>query len=164
MSRKSSHCDMDNLQIVSRDGLAPQLVFRVYRGSSQIAFAQLSRGSAHERARFTGNGSSPAEPSISYCLKNVVVAQNCRGYGIGSALLDEVLDYCLLHRVARIYGEAKGDVAALKQWYRGKGFEISLTDEIRLLLWFRACRSAPARCFPESWAGLPQWDGYRRSA
>ncbi|MDT8428377.1 MAG: GNAT family N-acetyltransferase [Pseudomonadales bacterium] len=124
-------CSMPDLQVVVPKGLAQQLVFRVYSGATPIAYAQLNRGSAKIRMGFV-----PATdtPSVSYCLKNIEVLQNFRGQGIGSALLDEVIEYCQSHQVAMIYGEAKGDVLALKRWYRGRGFDISEMDTIRLSL------------------------------
>lgn len=124
-------CSVSDLQLVLPKGLAHQLVFRVYSGATPIAYAQLSRGSARTRSGFT---SAVEMPTVSYCLKNIEVLQNFRCRGIGSALLDEVIDYCRTHHVAVIYGEVKGDVLALKQWYRGRGFDIGEVDTIRLPL------------------------------
>lgn len=132
MSGKPLQCPIPELQIVFPRGLASQLVFRVYKGSSQVAFAQLSRGSPVSRARHAPADGS-GMPSISYNLKNIVVAQNYRGQGIGSTLLDEVLDYCRSHRVARIHGEITGDAVPLRRWYRRKGFHITVADEILLI-------------------------------
>ncbi|MEX1196768.1 MAG: GNAT family N-acetyltransferase [Pseudohongiellaceae bacterium] len=133
MTGKELQCSISGVQIVLPTGLANHLVFRVYRGPSQIAYAHLSRSSPGQRERFSREHVS-GPPTVSYCLKNIEVAQNYRGCGIGSALLDEVLNYCRAHRVSRIHGEAKGDVAALKSWYQGKGFRVDARDEILLSL------------------------------
>ena len=132
---KELKCSMPGLHVQLPKGLSSQLVFRVYQGISPIAYAQLSRGTERSRARHPATSQFENQlPSVSYCLRNIEVLQNYRHYGIGSALLDEVIDYCRSHDVASIYGEAKGDVIALKKWYHGRGFSVTADDDIQLLL------------------------------
>ena len=54
--------------------------------------------------------------------------------GVGSALLNEIIDFCRDERVSLIYGEAKGELAALRRWYLEQGFEIDSIDNIQLSL------------------------------
>lgn len=127
---KTLDCSMPGLQLVEPRALSDELVFRVYRGPSQIAFAQLNHGSQRERRHY--GVVIDHEPSISYCLHNIVVSQNYRHLGIGSALLDEVVAFCRDHGVSRIYGEAKGEVVALKRWYASRGFQTGDRDFIQI--------------------------------
>lgn len=131
MSRVILQCGIEDVQLVTPDALDARLVFRVYLGASQIAFARLDRGSPRDRERNRRQSDRNA-PSVSYCLRTIVVLQNYRGYGIGSALLDVVLDHCRAHRVSLLYGEIRGDMAGLTRWYRGRGFHVVDGHEIRL--------------------------------
>ena len=62
------------------------------------------------------------------------MSQNYRNKGIGSALLNEIIKFCRDERVESIYGEAKGEIAILRRWYREHGFELDSVDNIQLSL------------------------------
>ncbi|MDO9318999.1 MAG: GNAT family N-acetyltransferase [Gammaproteobacteria bacterium] len=123
-------CPVPDLQIVPPRGLSEQLFFRVYSGPTSIAFAELSRPSGQRRNIPTSYDTSG--PGVSYCLRNIAVAQNYRTMGVGTALLDEVLEFCRSHRISRLYGEAKGETELLKKWYRSHGFTVDDTDNIEI--------------------------------
>jgi GNAT superfamily N-acetyltransferase len=123
-------CPVPDLQIIQPIGLSDQLFFRVYSGPTAIAFAELSRPNVVRRTVSIWNDGSG--PRVSYCLRNIAVAQNYRHMGVGSALLDEVLEFCRSNRVTRLYGEAKGETAFLTNWYRKRGFKIVNVDNIEI--------------------------------
>lgn len=109
------------------------MFFHVYSGPNAIAFAQLStRSGSQQRRSLSRNPDVEQPPAISYCLKNIEVSQNYRNLGVGSALLDEIINFCQEERVSAIYGEAKGELAILRRWYRHKGFKLDAVDNIRL--------------------------------
>ncbi|MDP1930173.1 MAG: GNAT family N-acetyltransferase [Gammaproteobacteria bacterium] len=125
---KTLNCSVPDLQIVRPRGLDAQLLFRVYSGANPIAFAQLSRPPAHRRQR--PHEAESAGPGVSYYLRNIAVSQNYRHLGVGSALLDEVLEFCKSQQVSHLYGEAKGESVRLTQWYRDRGFSVDAVDNI----------------------------------
>ncbi len=127
---KKFKCPVPDLQIVQPRGLSEQLFFRVYSGPTSIAFAELSRPSGPRRNIPAFSDSSG--PGVSYCLRNIAVAQNYRNMGVGTALLDEVLEFCRSHRISRLYGEAKGETEFLKKWYRRHGFSVDEVDNIEI--------------------------------
>ena len=122
-------CGMPDVKVTKPNGLASSLFFHVYSGGNAIGFAQLSSRAANNYRRSLTQDDAPG---ISYCLKIIEVSQNYRNKGIGSAFLDQVIDFCKDERVASIYGEAKGDSAELRRWYEGKGFELDSVDNIQL--------------------------------
>ena len=122
-------CGMPDVKVTKPNGLAPSLFFHVYSGGNAIGFAQLSSRAANNYRRSLTHDDAPG---ISYCLKIIEVSQNYRNKGIGSALLDQVIDFCKDERVVSIYGEAKGDSVGLRRWYEGKGFELDSVDNIQL--------------------------------
>lgn len=125
-------CNLPDIKLVKPSGLSNRLFFRVYSGPNPIAFAQLSKRPG--RRRRTGlSVSSDSVPGVSYCLSNIEVSQNYRNKGVGSALLDEVISFCQEERVQALYGEARGDIEALRRWYRDKGFNLDGVDEIHML-------------------------------
>ena len=71
---------------------------------------------------------------LSYCLKNIVVSQNYRNRGIGTALLEAVINYCKVQRVTSIHGEARGEMKALRKWYQNNGFKMDCVDNIEIPL------------------------------
>ncbi|MBT6143693.1 GNAT family N-acetyltransferase [bacterium] len=124
-------CQIPNAILKRPRGLSSRLFFCVYSGPNAIAFARLSsRTAAPEK----NTGEKQDVPGVSYYLSNIEVSQNYRNKGIGSALLDEVIDFCKDERVSSIYGEAKGNVVALRKWYEQKGFEFDSTNNIQLTL------------------------------
>ncbi|MFT4861585.1 MAG: GNAT superfamily N-acetyltransferase [Pseudohongiellaceae bacterium] len=128
------HCKFPNLKVTKPYGLSPRLFFQVYSGANAIAFAQLSsRTSKRQRVAESG---SPQDNvlGVSYCLRNIEVSHHYRNQGVGSALLAEVIDFCKQERVSSLYGEAKGDLAALRKWYKGEGFELDDINNIELHL------------------------------
>lgn len=112
-------------------GLAPRLFFGVYDGPNAVAFAQLS-ARAPNKFRYKTDINTERVPGVSYCLKQIEVQQNYRNQGIGTALLDEVIRFCKEERVNTLYGEAKGDIENLRQWYTDKGFQIDGVDNIQM--------------------------------
>ncbi|MEX0962788.1 MAG: GNAT family N-acetyltransferase [Pseudohongiellaceae bacterium] len=127
---------MPDLKVTKPNGLASSLFFHVYSGTNAIGFAQLSTRAENNYRRSHSRPTTQDDlaPGVSYCLKLIEVSQNYRNRGIGSALLDEVIGFCKDERVASIYGEAKGDSAALRRWYQGKGFQLDSIDNIQLSL------------------------------
>ena len=104
----------------------------VYSGGNAIGFAQLSSLTTNNYRRPLPRSDVSDAPGVSYCLKIIEVSQNYRNKGIGSALLDQVIDFCKDERAVSIYGEAKGDSVGLRRWYEGKGFELDSVDNIQL--------------------------------
>ena len=127
-------CGLPDVTVTKPKGLSSRMFFHVYSGPNAIAFAQLSSrtGNKHRRARVQYQSNEMDAPGISYCLKNIEVSQNYRNRGIGSALLDEIIHFCKDECISTIYGEAKGEVADLRRWYQGKGFELDSVDNIQL--------------------------------
>tara|TARA_B110000444_G_scaffold25287_1_gene20935 strand:- start:2740 stop:3147 length:408 start_codon:yes stop_codon:yes gene_type:complete len=128
------HCGIPDLRVAKPNGLASSLFFHVYSGSNAIGFAQLSSRAENNHRRSVSRvaANDDSAPGVSYCLKIIEVSQNYRNKGIGSALLDEVIDFCKDERVVSIYGEAKGDSEELRRWYQGKGFDLDSVDNIQL--------------------------------
>lgn len=123
------------LRVTKPSGLASRLFFQVYSGPNAIAFAQLSAFAPNHHRRAANHDHADAMvPGVSYCLKNIEVNQHYRNKGVGSALLKEVIEFCRDERVSSLYGEAKGDVATLRRWYREEGFELDSVDNIQLEL------------------------------
>jgi GNAT superfamily N-acetyltransferase len=126
------HCKFPDLRVTKPQGLASRLFFQVYSGANAIAFAQLS-SRAPKRLRST-NSMIDDTPSVSYCLRNIEVSHHYRNQGVGSALLQEVINFCKQERVSALYGEAKGDLDGLRKWYQGEGFELDEVNNIQLRL------------------------------
>jgi len=112
------------------------MFFHAYSGPNAIAFAQLSTHAVNRHRRDSSRMTASDEqvPRVSYCLKNIEVSQNYRNLGVGTALLNEIINFCQDECVAALYGEAKGDIEVLRRWYRGKGFELDEVDNIQLSL------------------------------
>ncbi len=128
------HCKFPDLKVTKPHGLSSRLFFQVYSGANAIAFAQLSsRTPRRQRAAETANLRDGVR-GVSYCLRNIEVSHHYRNQGVGSALLAEVIDFCKQERVSSLYGEAKGDLAALRKWYQGEGFELDEVNNIQLHL------------------------------
>lgn len=127
-------CGIPDVMVIKPKGLSSSLFFQVYSGTNVVAFAQLSSRAPNNYRRSLSRraANDDAVPGISYCLKIIEVSQNYRNCGIGSALLDEVINFCKDERVIAIYGEAKGDSENLRRWYQGKGFELDGVDNIQL--------------------------------
>ena len=114
-------------------GLSSRLFFQVYSGANAIAFAQLSSRTPKQlRAAGPSGSVDDTAPRVSYCLRNIEVSHHYRNQGVGSALLQEVIDFCKQERVSSLYGEAKGDLDALRKWYQGEGFELDEVNNIQL--------------------------------
>ena len=62
------------------------------------------------------------------------MSQNYRNLGVGTALLNEIINFCQDERVSALYGEAKGDLDVLRRWYRDQGFVLDAVDNIELSL------------------------------
>lgn len=128
-------CQLPDITVTKPRGLSRRMFFHAYSGPNAIGFAQLSsRSSNNHRRSFPAvpdSGYAHA-PAISFCLKKIEVRQNYRNLGVGSALLEEIINFCQEERISAIYGEAKGDMDTLRRWYRGKGFQLDAVDNIRL--------------------------------
>lgn len=129
-------CDMPDVTVIRPSGLSRNIFFKAYSGPNAIAFAQLSSraGGRHRRSNRHQAVNAQRAPGVSYCLRNIEVSQNYRNKGIGSALLNEIIKFCRDERVESIYGEAKGEIAILRRWYREHGFELDSVDNIQLSL------------------------------
>lgn len=127
------HCELPDIKVTKPKGLSRRLFFKAYSGPNAIGFAQLSTRTGRSELSIQRNDHNSA-PGVSYCLKIIEVSHNYRNKGIGSALLDEVINFCKEERVASIYGEAKGEIESLRRWYKQKGFELDEVDNIQLSL------------------------------
>lgn len=125
------HCKFPDLRVTKPRGLSSRLFFQVYSGANAIAFAQLS---SRAPKRLRSSHSWDDTPSVSYCLRNIEVSHHYRNQGVGSALLQEVINFCKQERVSALYGEAKGDLGGLRKWYQGEGFELDEVNNIQLRL------------------------------
>lgn len=129
------HCQLPDITVIKPKGLSRRMFFHAYSGPNAIGFAQLSSRSSHNNRRSVPAGADSDyayAPATSFCLKKIEVRQNYRNLGVGSALLEEIINFCQEERIAAIYGEAKGDMEILRRWYRGKGFKLDAVDNIRL--------------------------------
>jgi GNAT superfamily N-acetyltransferase len=107
----------------------------VYSGANAIAFAQLSsRTPKRLRSAKQSEQAPDRAPGVSYRLCNIEVSHHYRNQGVGTALLQEVIDFCKQERVSSLYGEAKGDVDELRKWYQAEGFELDEINNIQLRL------------------------------
>lgn len=146
---KTLDCQLPDIIVSRPQGLAQRLFFKVYSGPNAIAFAQLSahrsqhrdRQSARRRVGIEGAFEHAAvdifadeerAPGISYYIRNIAVSQNYRNYGIGSALLDEVIRFCQDQQVISLYGQARGESDNLRRWYQDKGFKLDAVDNMQL--------------------------------
>lgn len=129
-------CDLPDIKVTKPKGLSSHLFFQAINGPNAIAFAQLSSRTQnkHRRVHSLSGGKAQNVPGVSYCLKIIEVSHQYRNMGVGSALLDEVIRFCMDERVTSIYGEAKGDIKALRHWYQEKGFDMDSVDNIQLPL------------------------------
>jgi len=127
---------MPNVTVTKPSGLSRNIYFKAYSGPNAIAFAQLSSRAGGQRRRSVTRQTvnDDRAPGVSYCLKLIEVSQNYRNKGVGSALLNEIIDFCRDERVSSIYGEAKGELAELRRWYLEQGFELDSVDNIQLSL------------------------------
>lgn len=125
------NCKFPDLRVTKPRGLSSRLFFQVYSGANAIAFAQLS---SRAPRRVRTRQEAEAAPSVSYCLRNIEVSHHYRNHGVGSALLQEVINFCKQERVTSLHGEAKGDLDALRKWYKGEGFELDEVNNIQLRL------------------------------
>ena len=127
-------CELPDITLTKPRGLDSSLFFKVYYGPNAIAFAQLSSRAVNDYSRKRSGYSeyNDKAPGVSYCLKNIEVSQNYRNRGIGTALLEEVISFCKDERVSILYGEAKGEIEALRRWYEEIGFELDDVDNIQL--------------------------------
>ncbi len=118
--------------------LAPRLFFKAYCGHQPVAMAQLSsRGanrSINSEKSVIVESDSLKTPGVSYCLKLIEVSQNYRNQGIGSALLNEVIEFCKDERVDTLVGEAKGETEILRRWYEANGFDMDEANNIQLTI------------------------------
>lgn len=129
-------CRLPDVTVTKPQGLSNRMFFHVYSGPNAIAFAQLSTATsrAMRRQRVAVDTNDQQVPGIRYCLKNIEVRQNYRNLGVGTALLQEIINFCKEERVTALYGEAKGEVESLRRWYRETGFELDAVDNIELSL------------------------------
>lgn len=118
--------------------LAPRLFFKAYCGHQPVAMAQLSSRGVNRNIDSESNvaveSDSSKAPGISYCLKLIEVSQNYRNQGIGSALLNEVIEFCKDERVDTLVGEAKGETEILRRWYEANGFDMDEANNIQLTI------------------------------
>lgn len=134
--RNQLQCDMPNVTVTKPKGLSRSMFFKAYSGPNAIAIAQLSSRAGKQLQRSARPQIIDGEkaPGVSYCLRIIEVSQNYRNKGIGSALLNEIIEFCRDEQVSSIYGEAKGEIAALRRWYQSQGFELDNADNIQLSL------------------------------
>jgi GNAT superfamily N-acetyltransferase len=127
-------CELPDITLTKPKGLDSRLFFKVYNGPNAIAFAQLGSRTVNDYSGVRSGFSEFGEkaPGVNYCLKNIEVSQSYRNRGIGTALLEEVISFCKDERISTLYGEAKGEIEALRRWYEEKGFELDDIDNIQL--------------------------------
>ena len=129
-------CRLPDVTVTKPKGLSQRMFFHAYSGPNAIAFAQLNSRTASRHRRHSARMESGDEqaPCVSYCLKIIEVSQNYRNLGVGTALLNEIINFCQDERISALYGEAKGDLDVLRRWYRDQGFELDAVDNIELSL------------------------------
>ncbi len=127
----AQHPALADFTIRRPQALSDRVDFQVYEGTTPVAYARLSsRQNQRTHRRSSGEGS----PGVSYCLKIIEVSHHHRNRGVGSALLDEVIEFCRDQRVRSIYGEAVNDSQALRRFYEQKGFLVSADKRLHLPL------------------------------
>jgi len=133
---KSLECDLPDIKVTKPKGLSSHLFFQAFYGPNAIGFARLSSRTQNKHGRVRSHSGDKTRniPGVSYCLKIIEVSHQYRNMGVGSALLDEVIRFCKDEQVTSIYGEAKGDISALRRWYQDKGFDMDSMDNIQLPL------------------------------
>jgi GNAT superfamily N-acetyltransferase len=109
-----------------------KLLFRVFDNAAPIGYARLRKVSC--RAKKPENVIDMFDPDgySSYELKMIEISQNYRQRGVGTSLLQEVIQYCRDSNIIRLTGEIKGDSRTLRDWYSNNGFQVSNDDQIEL--------------------------------
>jgi GNAT superfamily N-acetyltransferase len=110
-----------------------KLLFRVFDNVAPIGYARLKKVSP--RIKRVENVIDMFDPDAysSYELKMIEISQNYRHRGVGTSLLQEVIQYCRDSNIIRLTGEIKGDSRTLRGWYSNNGFQVSNDDLIELL-------------------------------
>jgi GNAT superfamily N-acetyltransferase len=123
----------EHFEVMPPSEHGPRLSFQVYCNGMPIGHARLEKveRTAYSHNRHNSHNSHnrilnlfDARHCPTYALKIIQISQNYRNRGIGTVLLKEILHYCKNHNVHRVTGEIKGELAALRAWYRKNGFAI----------------------------------------
>lgn len=135
---RSLDINSPEIRLTKPSCLAPRLFFKAYCGHQPVAMAQLSSRSANRpigsERKVIDKSENAKAPGVSYCLKLIEVSQNYRNRGIGSALLNEVIEFCKDERVETLVGEAKGETEILRRWYESNGFDMDEANNIQLTI------------------------------
>jgi GNAT superfamily N-acetyltransferase len=110
-----------------------KLLFRVYDNAAPIGYARLKK--VISRVKRPENIIDMFNPDAysSYELKMIEISQNYRHRGLGTSLLQEVIQYCRNSNIIRLTGKIKGDSRTLRNWYSNNGFQVSSDDLIEIL-------------------------------
>lgn len=121
------------IQILPPSTCGDKLLFRVFDQAAPIGFARLSKRKNRRQGR-PDNVIDMFDPEgfNAYELKMIEVAQNYRHRGVGTTLLQAVINYCRDCNINRVTGEIKGDARTLRRWYERNGFQVSGDDRIEL--------------------------------
>ena len=110
-----------------------KLLFRVYDNAAPIGYARLKK--VISRVKRPENITDMFDPDAysAYELKMIEISQNYRHRGLGTPLLQEVIQYCRNSNIIRLTGEIKGDSRTLRNWYSKNGFQVSSDNIIEIL-------------------------------
>jgi GNAT superfamily N-acetyltransferase len=114
----------EHFEFIPPSDHSQRLHFQVFCNGMPIGHARLEKV---ERTTYSHNrvlNLFDARHCPTYALKMIQVSQNYRNRGIGTVLLKEILHYSKHHNIHRLTGEIKGDMEALRRWYRKNGFVI----------------------------------------
>ena len=110
-----------------------KLLFRVYDNAAPIGYARLKKVTTRAKRAKNVIDMFDHNNAPSYELKMIEISQNYRQLGVGTSLLQEVIQYCRDSNIIRLTGEIKGDSPTLRNWYSNNGFQVSNDDLIELL-------------------------------
>ncbi len=113
-----------HFEICTPELVADKLWFRAFDNAVPIAHARVEK-----LASRLANDSKTAS---GYSLKMIEVNQNYRQLGIGSAMLESIIDFCHEHKIPALQGEIRGDKALLSEWYANHGFLVRDGERIEL--------------------------------
>ncbi len=110
-----------------------KLLFRVFDNAAPIGYARLKKVRPRRKRVENVIDMFDSDTYSSYELKMIEISQNYRHRGLGTSLLQEVIQYCRDSNIIRLTGEIKGDSRTLRDWYSNNGFQVSNDDLIELL-------------------------------
>ena len=110
------------ISVHSPDGLGCKLLFQAFFNGIPVGHASLRK--TVRKPRFYSSTSSRPIENTTYTLSNIHVDQNYRQLGIGSSLLNEVIQFCETQQIHHLVGQIKSDIANINDWYSQHGFKV----------------------------------------